>query len=69
MPNKCCVRRCISGQEKYRTVDTQIHLFKLPSSKDEPERRKTWIDALEKHNGDFAVNDYTVVCEKSMILV
>ena len=46
MPNKCCVRRCISGQEKYRTVDTQIHLFKLPSSKDEPERRKTWIDAL-----------------------
>ena len=61
MPNLCCVQCCQSAQE---TREKKVQLFRLPSSKDEPEKRQSWIDALVKFNGNFPVSDHTVVCEK-----
>ena len=61
MPNLCCVQCCQTAQE---TREKKVQLFRLPSSKDEPEKRQSWIDALVKFNGNFPVSDHTVVCEK-----
>ena len=62
MPNLCCVLDCRTGKGNNKAT---VPLFRLPSDKDEPERRKKWICALvAKNNGYLSVSESTVVCEK-----
>ena len=55
MPNLCCVLDCRTGKGNNKA---KVPLFRLPSDKDEPERRKKWICALvAKNNGYLSVSE------------
>ena len=65
MPNKCCVLNCRTGYDG-NDLDgvSQPQLFRLPSAKEDAERRQVWIKALmENNDGMLTVTDNTRVCE------
>ena len=65
MPNKCIVKDCKSNYASQKAKGLpQVPVYRFPSTKNEGEMRKKWIDAVVNNDKELVVTEYSVVCAK-----